>query len=95
LLEVSTIKPIDTEALLASAGKTRRVLTVEEHSVCGGMGGAIAEAVSAHGVAAIEILGIQDRFGESGDYMALLGKHGISAGNIEGSARAMVARGRR
>jgi transketolase len=91
LLEVSTIKPIDTETLLASARKTRRVLTVEEHSVCGGLGGAIAEAVCAHCVATIEILGIQDRFGESGDYMALLGKHGISAGNIEGRARAIVA----
>ena len=90
-----TIKPIDTEALLASAGKTRRVLTVEEHSVCGGMEGAIAEAVSAHGAATIEILGIQDRFGESGDYMALLGKYGISAGNIEGRARAIVAGDRR
>ena len=95
LLEVSTIKPIDVEALVASAGKTRRILTVEEHSVCGGMGSAIAEAVTAHCPATIEMLGIQDRFGESGDYMALLAKHGLTSANIEGRARAIVAGGRR
>jgi transketolase len=88
LLEVSTVKPIDTEALVASACKTRRVLTVEEHTVCGGFGGAVAEAIGPHSGARIEMLGIQDRFGESGDHTALLAKHGISAAGIE--ARAIV-----
>jgi len=90
LLEVSTVKPIDTEALVASAYKTRRVLTVEEHTVCGGFGGAVAETIGPHSGASIEMLGIQDRFGESGDYTALLAKHGISAAGIEARARAIV-----
>jgi transketolase len=93
LLEVSTIKPIHAEVLAASAAKTGRILTVEEHSVCGGLGSAVAEAVSARCPAIIESLGIEDRFGESGDYMALLEKYGISARSIEARARAMVARG--
>jgi len=92
LLEVSTVKPIDADALAASARKTGRVLTVEEHTVFGGLGGAVAEAVSASCAAVIERLGIADRFGESGDYMALLAKYGISPAAIEARARALVAR---
>lgn len=95
LLEVSTIKPIDAEALVASAAKTGRILTVEEHCVCGGMGSAVAEVVSARCPAIVERLGIEDRFGESGDYMAPLEKYGISARLIEARARSIVGGGRK
>jgi hypothetical protein len=90
LPEVSTIKPIDTEAPVKSVKKTRRVLAVEEHSVCGGLAGAVAEALGPHCPARIEMLGIQDRFGESGDYMPLLEAYGISSRSIEARARALA-----
>lgn len=94
LLEVSTIKPLDHEGLLASARKTSRVLTVEEHSVCGGFGSAVAEALSPRCAARIEMIGVLDRFTESGEYTALLNKYGISADTIESRARALAQSGR-
>jgi transketolase len=90
LLEVSTIKPLDVEGLAASARKTRRVLTVEEHTIHGGLGGAVAEALAQSAPAAMRMIGIQDTFTESGDYSALLRKYGISADHIETGAMQLV-----
>jgi transketolase len=95
LLEVSTLKPLDIDALIASVRKTRRVLTVEEHTICGGLGSVVAEALVQHEPAAMQMIGIQDRFGESGDYMKLLAKHGISVDHIVERARFMVEGGMR
>lgn len=92
LLEVSTVKPIDTEALARSAAKTGCVLTVEEHTIMGGVGGAVAEALSNSCPVIIDRLGVEDCFGESGDYVCLLEKYGISSRNIESRAAALVAR---
>lgn len=61
LLEVSSIKPIDSVALIESARKTGLVLTVEEHTVCGGTGSAIAEVLSRQCPVKIDMLGIEDR----------------------------------
>ena len=90
LLEVSTIKPLDEEALAASARKTGRVLTVEEHNVFGGLGSAVAEALARHAPARMEFIGVQDTFSESGEYAALMAKYGLSADNIARQARRMV-----
>jgi len=90
LLEVSTLKPLDTEALVASARTTGRVLTVEEHSVLGGLGGAVAETLSRLAPTTVRSVGIADRFGESGDYMQLLEKHGLSAQRIAQEALQMM-----
>ena len=90
LLEVSTIKPLDEEALAASARKTGRVLTVEEHSVRGGLGSAVAEVLARLAPARMEFIGVEDSFAESGEYMALLAKYGLSADDIEREARRMV-----
>jgi len=90
LLQVSTIKPLDTKTLVESARKTGRVLTVEEHTVFGGLGSAIAEELSRHCPVRIDRLGIDDRFAESGEYMALLEKYGLSSGHIEARARQLV-----
>jgi transketolase len=92
LLEVSTIKPMDAGTLAESASRTRCVLTVEEHTVCGGVGSAIAETLAALCPVTVDRLGIEDRFGESGDYMALLDKYGISARHIEARAVGLVER---
>ena len=91
LLEVATIKPIDVEGLVASARKTRRVLTVEEHTIFGGLGSAVAEVLAQHAPTAMKMIGIQDVFTESGDYTALLRKYGISADHIEAGAMQLVA----
>jgi len=87
LLEVSTVKPIDTAALAASARKTGRVLTVEEHTILGGMGSAVAEALARRAPAEMRFLGIEDKFPESGAYMALMSKYGLSADHIVAAAR--------
>jgi transketolase len=92
LLEVATVKPVDADGLVESARKTGCILTVEEHTVVGGVGSAVAEAVSARCPVLIERLGIQDCFGESGDYMAMLEKYGISARHIENRAEALAHR---
>ena len=90
LLEVATVKPIDGEALAASAAKTGRVLTVEEHTVQGGFGSAVAEVLARHAPARMDFVGVEDRFAESGDYVGLMEKYGISAGQIERRARELV-----
>jgi transketolase len=91
LLEVSSIKPIDARALEESARKTGRVLTVEEHTVNGGMGSAVAEVLGSSAPVPVQRIGIEDRFAESGDYMPLLAKNGISTDRILERARAMIA----
>jgi transketolase len=90
LLEVSTIKPMDVEGLVASARKTGKVLTVEEHTTHGGLGSAVAETLAQHAPAPMRMIGIPDRFTESGDWTALMRKYGISAEHIEAAAKKLV-----
>jgi transketolase len=90
LLEVSTIKPMDAETLAVSARKTGKVLTVEEHTIHGGLGSAVAEVLSQRAPARMGMIGIQDTFTESGDYNALLRKYGISVERIESEAMRLL-----
>jgi transketolase len=90
LLEVATIKPIDAEALVISARKTGKVLTIEEHTVHGGLGGAVAEVLSQRAPTRMRMIGIEDRFTESGAYDALLRKYGISVDRIESEAMRLL-----
>jgi transketolase len=90
LLEVATIKPIDAEALAVSARKTGKVLTVEEHTIHGGLGSAMAEVLSQCAPARMSLIGIDDKFTESGDYDALLRKYGISVERIESEAMGLL-----
>ncbi len=92
LLEISSLKPIDVEGLAASARKTGRMLTVEEHTVYGGLGGAVAEVLAKHAPAKMDYVGIADRFAESGDYAALMAKYGISIQAIVEKARGLLNR---
>lgn len=94
LFAVSTLKPFDggSGAIAASARRTGRVLTVEEHSVIGGLGGAVAEYLARHAPAAMEFVGVQDCFTESGDYGALMAKHGLSVEGIAAAARRFCQR---
>ena len=90
LLEISTLKPMDSVALAASVRKTGRILTIEEHTTHGGLGGAVAEVLGRLAPTRMRFLGIEDRFPESGDYTALMRKHGLSAAHIEEAARELV-----
>ena len=95
LLEVSTLKPLDVETLTASAAKTGRVLTVEEHNVIGGLGGAVAETLGRHCPARMDFIGIEDTYAESGPYQELLTKYGISTDAIVARATALARRGQK
>ena len=78
LLNISTIKPIDKETLIRSAKKTKCVLTVEEHSVTGGLGSAVSEVLGKECPTKIDYIGINDTYTETGGYEELLEKYGIS-----------------
>jgi len=90
LLEVSTLKPLEQTPLLESARKTGRVLTVEEHTVIGGLAGAVAELLGRHVPTRMDSVGLQDCYAESGPYMELLTKYGISTNEIVLRAQRLV-----
>lgn len=92
VVEMHTIKPLDGELVERSARETRALVTVEEHSVIGGLGGAVAEHVTATFPVPVERVGIDDRFAESGPYPDLLDKYGMSVDAIVAAARRAVAK---
>ena len=78
LLEYHTLKPFDQASLVASASRTGAVVSIEEHTIIGGLGGAVAETLSENCPVRLKRLGIRDMFGESGAYQDLLSRHGLS-----------------
>ncbi len=92
IINVHTIKPLDAETILASAAKTGVIVTAEEHSVIGGLGSAVAEAVceSAKPVPVIK-LGVNDEFGKSGPAVELLHIYGLDAQNIVEKAKKAIS----
>jgi transketolase len=92
IINIHTIKPLDNEAVLKSAAKTRCVVTAEEHQYNGGLGDSIAQLLSRHQPTPIEYIGVNDSFGESGTPAALMEKYGLSANAIVESAKKAIAR---
>jgi transketolase len=92
VIDMHTVKPLDAALVLASGRKTGAVVTVEEQSIYGGLGSAVAEALAAGAPLPLEIVGIRDVFGESGSYEALLAKHGLDERAIVAAAKKAVAR---
>lgn len=82
VINVHTIKPLDSKTILKAAEETGALVTVEEHQVTGGLGGAVAELVAGHYPIPIKIIGIEDHFGESGEPQELLEKFGLTKENI-------------
>ena len=82
VINFHTIKPLDTKTLLASAKRTGAVVTLEEHQKAGGFGSAIAEVLSQNLPLPLEVMGVNDVFGESGKPEELLAKHGLDAEGI-------------
>lgn len=90
VLNIHTIKPIDRDTIVKMAKKTNRILTVEEHSIFGGLGGTVAEILGEEYPVIMKMIGTRDTFGESGEYRELLKKHGLVAENIAKSARELL-----
>ena len=86
VLHVPTIKPIDKDAIVEVAERTNLIMTAEDHSIIGGLGGAAAEILGEHRPTLMKRIGIQDRFGESGPNDALLEKYGLSVDYMFGRA---------
>jgi transketolase len=82
VVHMPTIKPIDADSLVAAAVATGLVITIEEHSVIGGLGGAVAEVLSERRPTTVRRLGIQDVYGESGPNDKLLEKYRLSAAAV-------------
>ena len=82
VINILTIKPLDAELVCASAKKTGKVVTVEEHSIIGGLGGAVAEALSENQPTKMMRIGMNDVFGESGPAKDLIAKYGLDAKSI-------------
>lgn len=87
LLNLHTIKPIDSEAILKSVRKTNKLITIEEHQISGGMGSAVAEVVSEHHPVKTKMIGVNDTFGESGTPDELFEKYGLTVDRIVEGAR--------
>mgnify|MGYP000326501265 FL=1 len=90
VINIHTIKPLDAELVVASAKKTQKVVTVEEHSVIGGLGGAVAEVLSEQAPTKMLRIGVMDTFGESGPAKALIEKYGLDAKSIYEKVKAWL-----
>lgn len=82
VINIHTIKPLDEELIIAAAKETGKVVTVEEHSVIGGLGSAVCDCLCANAPTKVLKIGINDKFGESGAAVALLHKYGLDAEGI-------------
>jgi transketolase len=91
VLHIPTIKPLDENAIVATAQATTCVLTCEEHSIYGGLGGAIAEVLSQRYPVRIRRLGLRDVDGESGPNDALIMKYGLTSADVAQAARDLLA----
>ncbi len=92
VLDMHTIKPLDTEAVLQLARTTGALVTAEEHSIIGGLGSAVAETLGEGYPVPMERVGVEDTFGESGAPDELLEKYGLTAGDIAAAARRVLKR---
>lgn len=92
VINVSTIKPLDAEMILASASKTRAAVSAEEHTIIGGLGGALAELFAENLPVPMRRVGLDDCFGESGGSDELLCKYCMTGPNIADAARSVLRR---
>ena len=92
VINLSTIKPLDTAALIDAAKRTGAIVTVEEHQVAGGMGSAVAECLAASHPVPIEFVGVEDRFGQSGTPDELIEHYGMGTADIKKAVNKVLAR---
>ena len=90
VINIHTIKPIDEELIVAAAKETGKVVTVEEHSVIGGLGSAVCDVLSEKLPTPVLKIGVMDTFGESGPAVELIKKYGLDADSICEKVKAFV-----
>ena len=90
VINIHTIKPIDEELIVAAAKETGKVVTVEEHSVIGGLGSAVCDVVAEKAPAKVMKIGVNDTFGESGPALELLKKYGLDTDSIYAKIKAFA-----
>jgi transketolase len=90
VLHVPTLKPLDIDAIVALADRTDAIVTAEDHSIIGGLGGAVAETVAEHRPTQMRRVGIRDTFGESGPNDAILEKYGLTARHVAEAATKLL-----
>jgi len=90
VLNMSTIKPLDTDAILKAAEETKGIVTAEEHHVTGGLGGAVAEFLAENRPTRMRIVGLGDTFAVVGPTPALRARYGMSADNIAAKAKELL-----
>ena len=90
VINMHTIKPLDVDLVVRSAAKTGKVVTVEEHSIIGGLGSAVAEVLAEKQPAKLLRIGVEDRFGESGPALKLLEKYELDAAGIYKKVKAFL-----
>lgn len=91
VLDMHTLKPLDIDALVEAA-QSGAIVTAEEHSIIGGLGGAVCEALAEHHPVPVKRVGIKDTFGESGKPGELLQKYGLTAEDITAAVREVIRR---
>jgi transketolase len=91
VVHLPTIKPVDVPSVVAAAARTGLVVTIEEHTIIGGLGGAIAETLGEHRPTPVHRIGLPDIYTESGPNDALLDLYGLSAARVADRVRAIVA----
>ncbi|HBU69820.1 MAG TPA: transketolase [Elusimicrobia bacterium] len=92
VINLHTIKPLDTETIIRYAKLTGAVVTIEEHQVIGGLGSAVSETLSKNFPVPIEILGVQDRFGQSGKPKELFSEYDLTKEDITKAVKKVIAR---
>ncbi len=90
LIEMPTIKPIDRDAILWAAAECGNIITVEDHNIIGGLGGAVAEVLAEEGIGKLKRMGIPDCYGQSGTDEELLEYFGLTVENIEKTVVEMI-----
>ena len=96
VLNMASIKPIDVEAIISVAKETSAIVTVEEHQIAAGLGGAVAEVLVTHlhkkDMPVMEYIGVHDRFGQSGTPQELIKEYGLTVDDIIGAVEKVLAR---
>ena len=92
VMNLSTIKPLDEDAIITLARKTKRIITVEEHQIRGGMGSAVAECLAKYYPVPVEFIGVDDQFGQSGTPEELIKHYGMDEKSIIKAVKKVLKR---